>query len=582
MLIITAFCLTAHIAIAQSVEETMDTIVTRMYAEMDESELAALDDAAIQAFITADERAALATQYVQFDVNVPVIVSVMRETGQAITPFWLEESGFKKTDLVVTNTENWQYEVWQKTFDAGHVGLGINGFDKHRPHYFVAVAPQEAGETVELTNIHPQEFPVAWMAEGAMVYHDWDSLLLKDVPDELQGQQFITTIRGRAREAHLIGAFRKTPYPSSTQPDQVALTWSDDPQTTQTVQWRTNTEVKDGVAQYRMQDEADWQEVQADIEEVQDRQLMNDRYCHRFTAVLRDLAPGATYLYRVGSPEHATWSPATEFRTAPAENEPFTFITFGDTHKNEAWGAMLDQTLERHPETAFYTIAGDLVSTGQYRDDWDEFFHLSSSAFSRRPLLPSIGNHDALDGLGAGLYRSVFALPENGPEYIPKENAYAIEYGNLLFLSLDSTHAEVDQAAWLEEQLAKSDATWKIAVFHFPPYNWDEPYPRIDALWGYLFDKYHLDIALQGHMHYYMRSHPMRRNRPVDSPADGTIHIMSIAIPNEERDLPPAAYAAVQFSGPPLYQTFKIDGNRLEYTSREADGKIRDEFVIQK
>ena len=53
---------------------------------------------------------------------------------------------------------------------------------------------------------------------------------------------------------------------------------------------------------------------------------------------------------------------------------PFTFVSFGDTHKKKGWGEMLEKTLARHPQTAFYTIAGDLVDTGQYRDDWDQFF----------------------------------------------------------------------------------------------------------------------------------------------------------------------------------------------------------------
>ncbi|MEZ4904972.1 MAG: hypothetical protein R2822_26070 [Spirosomataceae bacterium] len=51
------------------------------------------------------------------------------------------------------------------------------------------------------------------MKVGAFTYHDWDDLTLSEVPVSLQGQILFSTIRGRAREAHLIGAFRQTSTP---------------------------------------------------------------------------------------------------------------------------------------------------------------------------------------------------------------------------------------------------------------------------------------------------------------------------------------------------------------------------------
>jgi hypothetical protein len=170
----------------------------------------------------------------------------------------------------------------------------------------------------------------------------------------------------------------------------------------------------------------------------------------------------------------------------------------------------------------------------------------------------------------------------NGPEYLESERAYSFEYGNALFLIPDSGLPVMDQAEWIEEKLANTKATWKFAMFHFPPYSHGEPYPEISSLWGYLFDKYHLDFAFEGHVHYYMRSHPIRRGQPVASPAEGTIHVISIAIPGREHDLPPADYAAVQLSGVQLYQTVEIDGKHLVCRAHDRDGKVRDEVVIEK
>lgn len=566
-----------------TVEEAMDNLVTRLYAEKDAAALAALDAATIEAFITPEERTILATRYLHFDVDQPVVVSVMREKGQAAPPFWLAEAGFTKTEMVVTNTEDWQYEVWQKHFDAGPVGLGINGFDRHRPHYFVAVGPANPGERVQITNLFPAQFSIGWVHEGAFVYHDWDSLLLKEVPEVLQGQQLLTTIRGRAREAHLIGGFRTTATPSSTTPDQLLLTWNGDPRHTQAIQWRTSTAVEDGVVRFQIKGSGKPAvEVAATRERIEDRVLMNDPNCHRFTATLTRLKPGTTYTYQAGSPATGTWSAPAEFTTAPKKEAPFSFITFGDTHKKPHWGNMLQETSKRHPETAFYLIAGDLVDTGQYRDDWDQFFAVSGGVFAQRPLIPTIGNHDAIDGLGAGMYRAHFALPENGPANLIPEHSFTVRYGNVQFFVLDSGLPVLDQADWLETQLAASTADWKIAMFHFPPYNVEEGYPDIAALWGYLFDKYHMDLVLEGHVHYYMRSHPLRRGKPVSDPNEGTIHLISIGIENEDRVIPPTSYAKVAFTGTPLYQVFHIDGKRLTMQTLDPQGNERDSLVLEK
>jgi len=565
----------------------MDDIVTRLYATMDMNELLKIDHATVVKLITDEERKVLATKYWYFEVNVPVIVSVMRNTDQKVVPFWLPEAGFKKTDLLVTNSEDWEYEVWQKEFDAGRVELGINGFGKHRTHYFVTVGPQVAGNTVEIYNQFPEQYSVGIMREGAFFYHDWNTLVVKALPQMLRGHKILTTTRGRAREAHLVGGFRQTAWPSTKEPTQVILTWSEDPKNSQTVQWRTSTDVLGGVVRYKEKGSAgEYLEVEASHEIIENLLLANDRYCHRHTAVIRSLKPATTYMYQAGNPD--AWSSEAEFITAPDSVVPFTFISFGDTHKKKGWGEMLEKTLVRHPQTAFYTIAGDLVDTGQYRDDWDQFFAYSSMVFNQRPIMPTIGNHDNIDGLGPAMYLSQFGLPENGPSHLERGRAYSFNYSNAFFIFLDCTASIADQAAWLEEQLAKSEATWKFAVFHFPPYNFEEPYPDIKSLWGNLFDKYHLDFALEGHIHYYMRSHPIQHEKPVASPADGTIHVISIAVPSrpgsryERKTLPPADYAAVQFRGIQLYQTLDIDGDKLTYRAYDADGNIKDELVIEK
>ena len=294
------FGLAQGYAAEPTVTGTIDGIVSRMRAALGEAELLQLNEQAVQKFITTEDRNILATQYWRFEVNVPVVVSVMRDLAQPEVPFWLPAAGFRKTDLTVVNQE-YQYEVWQKSFAAGRVGLGINGFTKHRPHYFVSVRPQESSARLELSHFLPAGQDVLEMREGAFIYHDWSELALTKVPEELKGQKLLPTLRGRAREAQLAQAFRKTPHPSSAKPDQVVLTWSESPRTTQTIQWRSSLAVETGLVRYR-EKKADaasnWKETSASRQKIEDRFLVNDPIVNHFTATLRDLQPAKRTLGR--------------------------------------------------------------------------------------------------------------------------------------------------------------------------------------------------------------------------------------------------------------------------------------------
>ena len=564
-----------------SVKTVMDDVVTRLMATMPEEQITKLDDAQVMRLLTADELNVLATKYWCFDVDVPSVVSVMRDEKQPVVPFWLEKSGFKKTGLVVTNKE-YRYEVWQKKFPAGRVELGINGFDKHRPHYFVCAGPQKSGGQVALTHFYPSDQTTDTMHKGAFTYHDWSDLLLENVPDALQGQVLLQTIRGRAREAHLIDAFRKSTFPSSPQPDEVVLTWCGDPRTTQAVQWRTSKDVKEGVLRYKEKGSTgDWKEVPAQCEQLEDRLILNDRYVNHFTATVEGLKPGTTYAYVVGNSAH--WSEESTFTTAPVKPTAFSFAFLSDTHSQALFGELVDQADKLYPDLAFATITGDLVNTGQHRDDWDTLFHPAARFLSQKSFVPVIGNHDSIDGLGATLYTSLFALPKENIANLEPEHAYRFEYGNALFLVLDVTTDIDANAKWMEEQLANSKAMWKFALFHFPPYSAGDPEPDVLNKWTPIFDKYHVDFALSGHVHHYLRTQPMKAGKVVDSPKDGTIYLIGISIPAEKVSTDKLPYKANPSVAPsPLCILFSVDGNKVTIRTHDDTGKVVDSLEVMK
>lgn len=564
-----------------SVKAVMDNVITRLYNKVSPENYDTIDDQFMLRFLTEKEKTVLATKYQYFKVNVPVTVSLMRDVNQVDVPFWLTESGFKKTNKKVKSVY-YEYEVWQKEFLPGWVNLGIPGFDKDRVVYFICVGAKDRSANLKITDQYPAEYSLSKMEKGAFTYHDWSDLKIAELPKELEGQILFTTVRGRAREAHVEGAFRKTIFPSSNKPDQIMLTWSADPTNSVDIQWRTAKAISDGTVEYWKKNTSDTLSTKASVTIMEDRMLYNDRYINRFTSKISQLESGTNYEYRVGSGTANSWSEVRNFKTGAKHTNEFSFIWFGDTHRDPKWAELLQASYLRHPEIAFYSIAGDLVTTGLYRDEWDQFFGYTKEEFSYKPLMTVPGNHDRQDGLGAWMYYQQFSLPENGPEKVDPESTYAFEYGNALFLMIDSTQPNEAQTAWIEKQLKNTKATWKFVMFHFPPYNFEEPYLDIQQEWCGLFDTYHVDMVMSGHIHYYMRSKPINHGQVVNSFSKGTVYAVSIGTNGNHDDIGQEPYAETRYKEGQFYQHMAIKDGVLKYTTYNKEGKIVDELVIDK
>lgn len=563
------------------IADAIEGIVARIRAEIPADALLRADAATIERFVTDADRATLATRYWSFDASAPCRVSVMRHIAQTTPPFWLESRGFTRTELRVRN-EEYEYEVWQKDFPSGRVGLGINGLDKHRPHYFVCVQPSPPGGSLRLTAFDPPNQQQLVMREGSTIYHDWPDLALTTVPEQLRGAILLPTIRGRAREAHLIGGFRTTPFPSSGKPDLIALTWSGDPRTTQSAQWRTSSAVRPGAVRWRPGSGGSWRTAKATHTDLRDARILNDPTARRFTATIRGLRPGTTYQYSVGSPG-GSWSAPATFRTAPAASADFSVVWLSDTHNRPDTAPLLDRALKTHPDAAFCAVTGDLVGTGQHRDDWDQFF-AHTGAFARaRPLVPTIGNHDTIDGLGADLYLNHFALPRNGAAGLQPERSYHLTYGNALFVVLDCTDSVEAQRPWLERVLRESKATWKFALFHFPPYALSQDYPDIEREWCPLFERYGVDFVLCGHVHHLQRTHPIKAGKVAAKGARAPIYLTTVAVGQGRTvDAVPAHSVVASEPGPPLYHAFRVRGKTLQMECRDATGRLWDALTVRK
>lgn len=580
----------AHVKDQPSVHDTLASAIERFRETQPPEKIVTMDLEDVIDALTEEEKDILGSNYLSFRVNVPVMVSVFREVRLGEDPFWLDRREFEKTDLKA-KVDGREFDVWEKTFPAGRVGLGVNSLTGHGEHYFVGIQPEDGEAKVEITEIYPGQHKTGVLEKKAQPYFD-DDAEIEELPEELSGQILLQGSDDNRRQAQLVDIFRFTRYPATPEPDQVVLTWSDDPKTTQAIQWRTSTDTQTGVVEF--QKKSDFSSfhpktpmrVAADTKPLEVPTLVNDPVVHRHSAVLTGLEPDTTYVYSVGSGSQDDWTELSEFTTAPdASDVPFSFVYMGDAQNGlDRWGSLIKQAFLRRPDAAFWVMAGDLVNRGAERDDWDLFFHNSANIYDRRQLVPALGNHEYHGG-GPRLYLEQFTLPTNGPDTIDPEKAYSFSYSNAFFVVLDSNLPPETQTEWLDAELSASDATWKFVVYHHPSYSSGprRDNPEIRKLWGDIFDKHHVDVALQGHDHAYLRTYPMKAGNRVESPAEGTIYIVSVS-GTKFYDQAPHDYTEFGMTNTSTYQVLDIliFGDKLIYKAHDLDGNVLDEFTIEK
>ncbi|MCL4215744.1 MAG: fibronectin type III domain-containing protein, partial [Candidatus Hydrogenedentes bacterium] len=353
----------AHVGNHPSVHDTVAGIVMRMQRNLPAEELTGITVPEVLDFLSEEERDVLATQHLIFNVNVPVVLHLYRQKAQEEVVYWLKDRDFEKTPLEVS-VDGERFEVWRKEFDAGEIGLGVNSLSGNGDHYFISLAPQDAGDTVEITNIYPGLHTLGTMQLDERAYISWDDRTLTALPAELEGEVLLRGDPNKRRTARLIDVYRITPYPATARPDHVVLTWSDDPKTTQAIQWRTSTETNEGAVRYRLKGSGEeWTTVAADSEMLVNYNTVNDPLCLRHTVNLTGLSPDSAYEYCVGDDTENGWLKAETFETAPSGVAPFKFIYMGDAQNGlDAWGTLVHKAYDEEPDAAFYIMAGDLVN----------------------------------------------------------------------------------------------------------------------------------------------------------------------------------------------------------------------------
>jgi hypothetical protein len=368
-----------------------------------------------------------------------------------------------------------------------------------------------------------------------------------------------------AAAAPMAGLAAEGHAPADGTPEQIHLTWGDDPTSTMVVSWATparavNPRVDFGTT--RMD-----RSVRALERTYTDG--INGQTVFTYHARLEGLEPASTWRYAITADNDRTRDQpfTSSFRTAPRDRMPFRWTSYGDLATPvTSWALSSPQSrfavaaVERF-EPLFHLLNGDLcyanMNPAAQPAVWADFGRNVQGSAAQRPWMPCVGNHEIEFNngrQGCSSYLTRFSLPDNGTPF--PGLWYRFRVGSALFIALSADdviyqdsgafvpgpaplrpapatgRAPIEpgtslylrgysggaQTHWLQQTLsaaaADSSIDWIIVQMHQDALSSSRFGNGCDKgireTWLPLFDRYGVDLVLCGHDHDYERSWPVR------------------------------------------------------------------------
>ncbi len=287
-------------------------------------------------------------------------------------------------------------------------------------------------------------------------------------------------------------------------------------------------------------------------------------YVHRIT--LDNLEPNTIYKYR--AIHNGDTSDLFTFHGYVTEGFPFRIGVMGDNRSNPEIHSNKSKKLAKHkPHILVYT--GDLCYSGTYSEWKKEFFtEEEQNLIASAPFYNSLGNHEAQTEL-TKVFLQAPSSPSNNEYY------YSFDYGNIHFLILNTeTNVTPNSPQWefAEEDLARTNKKWKIVAYHIPAYaaGGHGSNERMKEFTTKVFEKYGVDVILNGHCHFYQRNY-----------VNGIYHLILGGGGSplyEPKDAPFVQKSVKDYH----YGILDVNDNKITFTIYDLRDKIIDQFEISK
>ena len=175
------------------------------------------------------------------------------------------------------------------------------------------------------------------------------------------------------------------------------------------------------------------------------------------------------------------------------------------------WARVIRSAYQTAPKASFVIHAGDLVDKAHKDYEWAQWFKAGGFIHSQWTAIPVVGNHE-FQSIGNSSPRG---YQSNGDHIIWKsldgklhETVYTVNYQDVMILVLNSNDFLEMQTNYIKNKLSNSKAKWKIVTCHHSSFS---PAKGRDFEYaekiGNNFEKYGVDLVLNGHDHTYAKSH---------------------------------------------------------------------------
>ena len=194
------------------------------------------------------------------------------------------------------------------------------------------------------------------------------------------------------------------------------------------------------------------------------------------------------------------------------------------------------------------------------------------------------------------IWKREFTYPQNGPD-LPENESYYFDYQGVRFLCLnvnmleneknfDSNRPMIEQmVAWVDKLLKDNPNHWTIVTQHQGMYSMasNRNYVKMREALVPTYEKYGVDLVLQGHDHLYARSHKIAGGKVVASHAKGIVYMISVSGPKMYEVTPTfGPMMAKIIPNTQMFQTVEVDRDKLTLRAYSSQGEQLDGFQLEK
>jgi hypothetical protein len=262
----------------------------------------------------------------------------------------------------------------------------------------------------------------------------------------------------------------------------------------------------------------------------------------------------------------------------PAARQSFKFAVIGDSGRGWAPQHDVAQQMARYREQFPFELVlmlGDNIYEGpatprDYREKFEQPYRALLEGGVRFQAV--LGNHDD----PAQRYYEPFHM--SGKRYYtfePPGPALSRVVDAVRVFAIDSTNLDGEQMAWLERELDRSRARWKVCMLHHPLYTCGRYTNSAYVLrWRLetLLVTHGVDVVFSGHEHFYQRS----------TPQQGIVHFISGAAGSlRQGDARADAAVARAYDRDYHFMLGEIVGPALHFQAITRTGRTIDAGVIR-